>query len=727
MNSLLTGTAGFTHNSPILAPKPLTTPSAADVASKHLGTSILEGMQKTSSSASPISAKPQTASMAIPHINLLEAVMRIPSSGRSSPAPISPNSANYYEMIRSNNTSPDTGYSSSSSSYYPSSHLTPNFSPHQDSHVPPIKSKRSGSCPNGKILIPSTEGIWKLQQAEVPSSLGNSYPPRTNVSAESWAKTTNAQPAPLQELSTHAETQRRMLLPDSPGIVGLGTLCLKTLTPFEKLDKSKSATKPRIQGPVTPLAQRVQAQERNILLVAELFEKLKKDQCEAAILDFLKKLPKVDLHNHLTGSIYMETYLKIAVLKQLYFDPTTFRFHKENHASRITAQALVCEEKHKATYEALKKTWSMEGCSTGARGGHDHFFDKIWDIISSLTQYMTLNEKLYPVLKHDLHENVVYKEVMIELLPTAPIPAQFKTLYEQGKLLEALNVLKESWLSSYVKEQVATIDTSSEAMAKQLNLEVSTITNPKSPIVVGYMIEVLRDQPNDIFFAHIAAAMALIKAHPNVIAVNIDGPEASELAIKNFKTQMKILDFLWNQFDRPNISLHAGEVNHYLCDPIDVQHHIRDSILIGRAKRIGHGASLECEDTPKLLNLMKVEKVAVEVCFSSNKHMLKIQPKSHPMNLYKKAGIPVILCTDDEGIMRSSLTKEYLMGTRAGDLTYQDIRKMCIDGIEYSFQNESQVKSEKANSLKTQLRIRMHNLLTEFEAKILTTWGELYK
>src|SRR5688572_6576004 len=85
----------------------------------------------------------------------------------------------------------------------------------------------------------------------------------------------------------------------------------------------------------------------------------------------------------------------------------------------------------------------------------------------------------------------------------------------------------------------------------------------------------------------------------------------------------------------------------------------RTSIETGHARRIGHGVSIAWEDDlPGLLKKMKADGVAVEVCPSSNASILGTEGDRHPSRLYRRAGVPVTLNTDDEGISRSNLTME---------------------------------------------------------------------
>lgn len=454
-------------------------------------------------------------------------------------------------------------------------------------------------------------------------------------------------------------------------------------------------------------------QARNTRITAELFESIKTHKCKTDLLrDFLRKLPKIDLHEHLTGSIYSETFLKFAMKKGLYFDVRACTFHAEMAPHRIKAKDLELEE-NKNFLEIYKKAMSMDGCK-GPTEGHDRFF-KMWETIESLSHYMTLFDKLVPVLEHDLKENIIYKESMVELLPDEPLPPGYKELFDQNKFKESLELLKsKKWLSNYVQTQTTKLTSACEAVAKELDLGISTITDLKSPIVVKFMIEVLRNLPDHIFFAHIAAAMALINANPDVIAVNIDGPEDGLFAITHFDVQMKMLGFLWEQFNKPNISLHAGEVNSNLSARGDIRHHIRDSILIGKARRIGHGASIKYEENMfDTMRLMKQLDVPVEVCLTSNAQILGVDHKDHPFNLYKKSGIPVIVCSDDKGISRSDLTNEYDLAVNAFDLSYDDLRSIVLNGAKYSFIQQTLAKPQKAF-----LQKRTLVALEEFEAMI---------
>ena len=172
---------------------------------------------------------------------------------------------------------------------------------------------------------------------------------------------------------------------------------------------------------------------------------------------------------------------------------------------------------------------------------------------------------------------------MVDLPVTKPLPEGFLTGYKPTSedFQASLEMLRsEDWLSSYVETHTKLLSESGITVAKKLS--VASITDGTGPIQVKYLVEVMRTLPNPQFFAAIAAAMTLIVANPSVVGINIVGPEDNPASISNFSEQMKILEFLYGSFDRPNISLHAGELTIDLSSPVSMSSRIKDSILIGR-------------------------------------------------------------------------------------------------------------------------------------------------
>ena len=85
------------------------------------------------------------------------------------------------------------------------------------------------------------------------------------------------------------------------------------------------------------------------------------------------------------------------------------------------------------------------------------------------------------------------------------------------------------------------------------------------------------------------------------------------------------------------------------------------------------------------VKVMREKRVAVEVCLSSNDYILGVKDRDHPISFYIRAGVPVTINSDDEGINRSSLTMEFERAINSYDFSYRDLKQFVRNSIEYSF------------------------------------------
>jgi adenosine deaminase len=151
-------------------------------------------------------------------------------------------------------------------------------------------------------------------------------------------------------------------------------------------------------------------------------------------------------------------------------------------------------------------------------------------------------------------------------------------------------------------------------------------------------------------------------------------------------TQMQMLAFLKPLYPTAHISLHAGELAPGLVPPIDLTFHIRESVGKGQAERIGHGVDIMHEDDPYgLLKDMARRKIMVEICLSSNDGILGIKGAEHPLITYLEYGVPVALATDDEGVSRSEISREYLEAAQDQGLGYLQLKRMARASLQYAF------------------------------------------
>jgi adenosine deaminase len=91
------------------------------------------------------------------------------------------------------------------------------------------------------------------------------------------------------------------------------------------------------------------------------------------------------------------------------------------------------------------------------------------------------------------------------------------------------------------------------------------------------------------------------------------------------------------------------------------------------------------DDARATLARMARDRIAVEINLTSNDVILGVRGAEHPFSLYRRAGVPVVLSTDDEGVLRTDLTQEYVRAVREQGLGYLDLKEIARASLEYAF------------------------------------------
>lgn len=440
----------------------------------------------------------------------------------------------------------------------------------------------------------------------------------------------------------------------------------------------------------------------------ELFESFKTAKSPSIYYrQFFQKMPKADQHTHTEGAIEYQKLLSIAMKVGLYWDtikqlfvskenmkedkPNETEEKKSKESGPAKKSATSSSKRYILTSDLMKPEFteeanriralmSMNGCDKDSQlRGRDHFF-KACSIAQSIIDQgkVPYVELLSHILDKSTKENQFYKELMNELLPDeSKVPKEFFPLMKNEKYDEAYKILIDSeWLSDYVTEKSTMLLKCNDSVYKTLSQEHI----PENITKASYIIELMRDLPPDRLFVHAVAAWALARKYPTlVLAINLVGPEDQLSSMTNFISQMDILKYVREMFIKsgytPNMTLHAGE---------GVSGHIMKSIEAG-AIRLGHAVSLP-KDVSKILYEMKARGVVIEICLRSNRNILQIFGKDHPIHFYLAHGVAVTINTDDEGINLSSLTDEMmdLMET-CPNLGYLNIKQIVRNSIRYSF------------------------------------------
>lgn len=426
----------------------------------------------------------------------------------------------------------------------------------------------------------------------------------------------------------------------------------------------------------TPVLAHPTAQQAN---VERYFEKLK--QHPNTLTAFIARLPKGgDLHNHLAGATYTENLLKAAENDPVCIAPPMYQAVYTNQCAPENTIKAVLNDPDKLN--AVKDAWSMHHFNFIKGNGHDHFF-------ATFGKYTALVQKhkgavLAEILTRAAKQNENYLELMI----TADNDASGvlgASLPWTGDMFAFEKTLKNHGLNDIIAKVPSTMQ-SMEADAQKRLACATQPTAKACQIKVRYLYQVLREQKPGAVFAQFLTGFELAKRHDKFVGLDIVMPEDGKISLRDYDLQMRMLNFLHKQYPFVNISLHAGELNKTVASKKDRSFHIREAINVGHAKRIGHGDDvLDETNANALLKEMANKQIMVEINLTSNEDILGIEGKQHPFPVYLKHRVPVALSTDDAGVLRTDLNKEYLTAVTTFDLDYPTLKQLDRNSLTYSF------------------------------------------
>jgi adenosine deaminase len=408
---------------------------------------------------------------------------------------------------------------------------------------------------------------------------------------------------------------------------------------------------------------------------------------------FLREMPKGgDLHSHLSGAVYAESYLRWAAADRLCFATATMSIVACNGASgQMSASDVV---QNTALYSQAIDAMSMRNWNRELNG-HDHFFATFakFGPASSKT-----GEMLAEVTARAASEHVSYLELM--LTPDGSPAALGRSTAWEPDLARMRERLLAAGLRDAVTSQARERLNAAEARQRELLRCGTPDADRGCGVTVRYIAQVGRAQPREIVFAQMLAWFELVGVEPRVVSLNLVQPEDDPIAVRDFMLHMSMLDFLHGLYPRVPIALHAGELSDGMVPPEALRFHVRQSVDKGHASRIGHGASIMSEDRPfALLQELAAKKVLVEVALSSNEQILngRGQRQQHPLALLLKHRVPVALVTDDMGVSRSSHTTEFAKAVEDHGLDYRALKSMVRNSLEYAFADAATKTTLQAN------------------------------
>ena len=172
-------------------------------------------------------------------------------------------------------------------------------------------------------------------------------------------------------------------------------------------------------------------------------------------------------------------------------------------------------------------------------------------------------------------------------------------------------------------------------------------THPR--LKLGLIVIAMRQHGPHI--AKILARQALAEAQhlherTGVVGFDIAGPERGNPP-RLFRSAYEVA-----RLGRLGLTAHAGE-----DAPADYVWQAVDELGV---ERIGHGCAAVKD--PELVKRLARDRIAVEVCLSSNYHTGAVaRGARHPLLTFLEAGVPVALCCDNSTVSRTDAVRESLL------------------------------------------------------------------
>lgn len=416
-------------------------------------------------------------------------------------------------------------------------------------------------------------------------------------------------------------------------------------------------------------------------------------------------LPKGgDIHHHYTGSVYAETYLDwigqqgFCIYRESDSTKKQEKFRIESRPAFLTDENKSCLKadairKDNLFYRELMSTWSVVdfGNHVHPQVAPDQHFFNTFGYFSGISKYST-NVGLKILKQQAKAENQQYLETMLKSAPITDHPelsAKIDALQYSSSKEAQTQAYKEAQTQAF--EQFADFLAKDAAAQKKIADYVQETINDTAGIddadfTLRIQTYVSRNSAPSKVFSSLYAAFAASQNNPLIVGVNIVGAEHALVAVRDYDLHMQMFAFLKQRFPKVRLSLHAGELVLGIVPPEHLQHHMRSALQIAGAERIGHGVDIMHEANPdQLLAELKRRDVPVEINLTSNDFILGLKQHEHPVAMYLRHDVPFVISSDDAGVSRSNLSREYFLFASRYTPSYDSLKKTVYNSIRYSF------------------------------------------
>jgi adenosine deaminase/adenosine deaminase CECR1 len=407
-----------------------------------------------------------------------------------------------------------------------------------------------------------------------------------------------------------------------------------------------------------------------------------------------------DLHHHFSGSIYAEPLLERAIADDFYLNLETMQVSKTKPSNGNWETFFSLKNKGQLAYyqQQVMQTWSAKDYNGVSVPSDDLFFDSFQKFEPIIQGHFA--EGLIELKKRAIAENVSYIETQLSIIPCdmkvddlSGFNSKLRQVSSQKDEKAVLKLLDDLYKAIQQKDaKKYAEDFNTNFIAKLHN----DLKMDDERFMMRYQNFVLRFMEPVDLFKNLVIAFISANDSKLIAGVNIVSPEHGENSMKDYWLHMVMFKYCHSKFPDVKYTLHAGELTLGLVQPEDLTWHINSAIYSAGANRIGHGVDIAYEaNSYDLLRYMSKNNIPIEINLASNEFILKVKEGRHPFTLYKEFNVPIVISTDDAGILRTNMTEQYvLLAKRYPDVSYSTIKKYVYNSINYSFIQETSIKKQ---------------------------------
>ena len=439
--------------------------------------------------------------------------------------------------------------------------------------------------------------------------------------------------------------------------------------------------------------------DTNLREFAEWFEAFKTRATPSELHDFLWAMPKGgDLHLHITGSIFPEWWLELALASSKrgyeYFtrvsmnncaikgnrsaerggmitEPVIEPIYFETIDEPRLAQLSPCLQSEfkslKALDEQEKNAWLSSIRLDHESEGRDEFFERHWQRLGDLTA------NPYIVAEGLARNALAFAEEGLHY-------------FEPQVLAEGYRTSDGTSMPIEVSTQIL-VDRMGEADVQAAGIHYR------------FQQSILRFLPDAE--DRLARAFEIVAEEPMWVAVNMVGREDNDKG--HPRRFLEPIRALRRVYPGVQLSIHGGEVD-------EPNAHVRDTLLLG-ATRVGHAFNL-ISDEP-LLQSLRFGPFLMEINLISNLKLEYVDRfADHPFPEYLRLGVPVALSTDDRGMWDTNISDEFFVAVHHFNLSWTEVVQLSEASLAHSFLSAGE-KEERLNAFRQELEQFMQRTLSE--------------